>query len=75
MHEPEAQNCWAPEIVWDDAKQHYLIFWSTTILGRFPGTAMSNKRPERMSEIQSSLDHLCDELVQTADDRLEAMEW
>jgi eukaryotic-like serine/threonine-protein kinase len=33
------------------------------------------KRPERMSEIQGSLDHLADELVRTPEDRLEALEW
>lgn len=32
-------------------------------------------RPERMSEIQGTLNYLADELVQTPDDRLEAMEW
>lgn len=53
-HEPEAQNCWAPEIIWDDAKQDYLIFWSTTILGRFPETAMSNKGPERNHRIYAT---------------------
>src|ERR1051326_1924546 len=53
-HEPDAQNCWAPEIIWDPAKQHYLIFWSTTILGRFPDTAMSNKRPERNHRIYAT---------------------
>lgn len=53
-HEPEAQNCWAPEIVWDDRKQHYLIFWSTTILGRHPQTAMSNRRPERNHRIYAT---------------------
>jgi len=53
-HEPEAQNCWAPEIIWDDAKKHYLIFWSTTILGRFPETAMSNKRAERNHRIYAT---------------------
>ncbi|WP_205678845.1 glycoside hydrolase family 43 protein [Aquisphaera insulae] len=37
-HEPKALNCWAPEILFDDAKRHYLIFWSTTIPGRFPET-------------------------------------
>ena len=35
----------------------------------------ANKRPERMSEIQNTLDHLCDDLVKKDDDRLEAMEW
>jgi len=28
-----------------------------------------------MSEIQGMLDHLADELVQTPEDRLEALEW
>jgi len=37
-HEPEALNCWAPEVVYDAAKQQYVIFWSTTIPGRFPAT-------------------------------------
>ena len=35
----------------------------------------AHKRPERMSEIQNTLDHLCEELVLEDDDRLEAMEW
>jgi beta-xylosidase len=37
-HEPQAMNCWAPEVVYDEAKQQYVIFWSTTIPGRFPQT-------------------------------------
>jgi hypothetical protein len=37
-NEPTAMNCWAPEIVWDEDNDHYLIFWSTTIPGRFPET-------------------------------------
>jgi hypothetical protein len=53
-HEPEAQNCWAPEIVWDPKQQHFLIHWSTTILGRFPATAMSNRRPERNHRIYAT---------------------
>jgi serine/threonine protein kinase len=35
----------------------------------------ANKRPERMSEVQNTLDHLCDELVTSPEDSLEAMEW
>jgi serine/threonine protein kinase len=35
----------------------------------------AHKRPERMSEIQGTLDHLADELVASPDDRLEALEW
>lgn len=53
-HEPEAQNSWAPELVWDETQQHFLILWSTTILGRFPETAMSNRRPERNHRIYST---------------------
>ncbi len=37
-HEPDAVNCWAPEIFYDAPTQTYLIFWSTTIPGRFPET-------------------------------------
>lgn len=37
-HEPDAVNCWAPEIFYDDATRQYLIFWATTIPGRFPET-------------------------------------
>jgi beta-xylosidase len=33
--EPTAQNCWAPEITYDDAIKTYMIYWSTTIPGRF----------------------------------------
>ncbi len=50
-HEPEAQNCWAPELTWDPARAQFIIHWSTTILGRFPETAMSNRRPERNHRI------------------------
>jgi hypothetical protein len=50
-HEPEAQNCWAPEIVWDDVNERFFIHWSTTILERFPTTANSNRRPERNHRI------------------------
>ncbi|HZF41500.1 MAG TPA: pectate lyase [Blastocatellia bacterium] len=40
-HEPTAMNCWAPEIFYDDQKKQYLIFWATTIPGRFPATDSS----------------------------------
>jgi len=38
-HEPDAQNCWAPELFYDKSQQRYLIYWATTITGRFPETA------------------------------------
>jgi hypothetical protein len=37
-HEPEARNVWAPELYFDEARQRWLIFWATTIPGRFPET-------------------------------------
>ncbi len=37
-HEPEAKNTWAPEITWDDKNKVYVIYWATTIPGRFPET-------------------------------------
>jgi len=37
-HESTARNCWAPEVDWDAKRGRFLIFWSTTIPGRFPAT-------------------------------------
>lgn len=37
-HEPEARNAWAPEVYYDEAKDQYLIFWSSTVTGRYPET-------------------------------------
>jgi hypothetical protein len=37
-HEPGAKNCWAPEIFYDEKKKDYIIYWATTIPGRFPAT-------------------------------------
>ena len=34
--EPTTVNCWAPEIIYDAAQQHYLIYWSSTVPGKFP---------------------------------------
>ena len=33
--EPTARNCWAPEIFYDKDKKLYMIYWATTIPGRF----------------------------------------
>ena len=37
-HEPTARNTWAPEILHDAASGRYLIYWATTIPGRYPAT-------------------------------------
>ena len=36
--EPFALNTWAPEIIYDKKNKQFLIFWATTIPGRFPET-------------------------------------
>lgn len=38
MHEPLAKNAWAPEIFYDDRKNNFVIYWATTIKGKFPET-------------------------------------
>ncbi|WP_020529344.1 glycoside hydrolase family 43 protein [Flexithrix dorotheae] len=37
-HESGARNCWAPELFYDEASAQYMIYWATTIPGRFPET-------------------------------------
>jgi hypothetical protein len=41
--EPTARNCWAPEIIYDETEKQFLIFWSTTIPGRFPETEVQGE--------------------------------
>ncbi|MEM7658833.1 MAG: glycoside hydrolase family 43 protein [Bacteroidota bacterium] len=43
-HEPDARNCWAPELFYDEASGQYLIYWATTIPGRFPETDSSGDK-------------------------------
>ena len=33
-----ARNVWAPELFYDEAKKEWLVFWASTIPGRFPAT-------------------------------------
>lgn len=42
-NEPTVRNCWAPEIVYDAKGKHYLIFWASTIPGRFPEPGQGGK--------------------------------
>jgi hypothetical protein len=39
--EPTTANVWAPETFYDARAKQFIIFWSTTIPGRFPETAKS----------------------------------
>lgn len=36
-NEPTALNAWAPALYFEPGRQRWLLFWSTTIPGRFPG--------------------------------------
>ena len=42
-HEAGVLNAWAPEIVYDQAKGEYLIFWSSTVPGKFKQTEGSSE--------------------------------
>jgi beta-xylosidase len=33
--EPTTVNCWAPEVIYDSDRKDYLIYWASTIPGRF----------------------------------------
>ncbi len=35
QHEDSARNCWAPEITYDKKKKQYMIYWATTIAGKY----------------------------------------
>ena len=40
-HEEGARNTWAPEITYDKKNKQYMIYWATTITGRFPETQVT----------------------------------
>ena len=40
-HVPNARNCWAPEVYYDNESSQYIIYWATTIPGLFPDTDSS----------------------------------
>jgi hypothetical protein len=42
-HEPTVRNSWAPEIHWDAKRSEFIIFWASTIPGKFPATAGSSE--------------------------------
>lgn len=49
MHEDSARNCWAPEITRDRKKKQYMIYWATTIRGKYPADpAVENGYNHRM---------------------------
>ncbi len=40
-HEDSVQNCWAPEINYNPADDNFVIYWSSTVTGKFPETKNS----------------------------------
>jgi beta-xylosidase len=40
---PGVLNTWAPEVVYDDARGEFLIFWASTVPGAFPRTEGSSE--------------------------------
>jgi hypothetical protein len=50
-HEPAALNAWAPEIFYDEQAHEYLIFWASTIPGRFPHTEESGDTREDQKKL------------------------
>ncbi len=42
-HEPSVLNSWAPDLVYDAGRGEFLIFWASTIPGRFAQTAGSSE--------------------------------
>ncbi len=36
IEEDSARNCWAPEITYNLKKKQYMIYWATTIAGKYP---------------------------------------
>lgn len=41
--EPTVKNCWAPEIIYDTKWKRFMIFWASTIPGKFPETEFGGK--------------------------------
>jgi beta-xylosidase len=46
--EPTVENVWAPELFNDSEKNQWLIFWASTIPGKFPETANSGDHNHRI---------------------------
>ncbi|MFV0566170.1 MAG: prolyl oligopeptidase family serine peptidase [Flavobacteriaceae bacterium] len=42
QHEPGTRNTWAPEITYDSETKNYIIYWASTIVGKFPETQIED---------------------------------
>ncbi|KAF2329818.1 prolyl oligopeptidase family serine peptidase [Flavobacterium daemonense] len=43
-HEEKARNTWAPEITYDEKSKEYMIYWASTIDGKFPETKSEEEK-------------------------------
>lgn len=43
-HEKKARNTWAPEITYDEKSKTYMIYWASTIDGKFPETKSEEEK-------------------------------
>lgn len=39
-------NTWAPELIWDTESNNWIVYWGSSIKGRFPETAVLSKNPK-----------------------------
>lgn len=44
MHEEKTRNTWAPEITYDEKSKNYMIYWASTIDGKFPETKSEEEK-------------------------------
>ncbi|MFK7832559.1 MAG: prolyl oligopeptidase family serine peptidase [Winogradskyella sp.] len=44
QHEKGTRNTWAPEITYDTQRKAYMIYWASTIEGKFPETQISEDK-------------------------------
>ncbi|MFB9079266.1 alpha/beta hydrolase fold domain-containing protein [Flavobacterium procerum] len=44
MHEEKTRNTWAPEITYDEKSKDYMIYWASTIDGKFPETKSEEEK-------------------------------
>ncbi|WP_289660187.1 alpha/beta hydrolase fold domain-containing protein [Flavobacterium panacagri] len=44
IHEEKNRNTWAPEITYDEKSKDYMIYWASTIDGKFPETKSEEEK-------------------------------
>jgi beta-xylosidase len=43
-HEPTTLNAWAPEVYFDASQRKFIVYWASTIPGRYPGDNLHPKK-------------------------------